>query len=115
MESVYVKTRIQSRNHRPRKKKDQGCNNMRLYMIRPYTLVPPAHNPLPKEMHRYISGPPAPYSQRMMFVNTTAIAYVQKIGRSLTILVVCNSSCVHKGHAFASSSWEASEGSAGYL
>jgi len=36
-------------------------------------------------------------------VNTTAIAYGQKISRSLMILVVCNSSCVHKHHAFASS------------
>jgi len=40
--------------------------------------------------------------KRMTFVNTTAIAYGQKIGRSLMILVVCNSSCVHKHHAFAS-------------
>jgi len=40
--------------------------------------------------------------KRMTFVNTTAIAYGQRIGRSLMILVVCNSSCVHKRHAFAS-------------
>ncbi|KAG0130218.1 hypothetical protein HOY82DRAFT_383988 [Tuber indicum] len=32
----------------------------------------------------------------LTFVNTTAIAYGQKICRSLRILVVCNSSCVHK-------------------
>ncbi|RPB04031.1 hypothetical protein L873DRAFT_45850 [Choiromyces venosus 120613-1] len=32
----------------------------------------------------------------LTFVNTTAIAYGQKIGRSLKILMVCNSSCVHK-------------------
>ena len=40
--------------------------------------------------------------KRMTFVNTTAVAYRQRIGRSLMILVVCNSSCVHKVHAFAS-------------
>ena len=40
--------------------------------------------------------------KRMMFVNTTAIAYGQNIGRSLMILAVCNSSCVDKRHAFAS-------------
>ena len=40
--------------------------------------------------------------KRKTFVNTTAIAYGQKIGRSLMILAVCNSSCVHKRHAFAS-------------
>ena len=40
--------------------------------------------------------------ERMKFVNTTAIAYGQKIGRSFMILAVCNSSCVHKRHAFAS-------------
>jgi len=32
----------------------------------------------------------------LTFVNTTAIAYGQKIDKSLRILVSCNSSCVHK-------------------
>jgi len=44
--------------------------------------------------------------KRMTFVNTTVIAYGQKIGRSLMILAVCNSSCVHKCHAFASRTGE---------
>ena len=32
----------------------------------------------------------------LTFVNTTAIAYGQKMGQSLRILVVCNSSRVYK-------------------
>jgi len=39
----------------------------------------------------------------LTFVSTTAIAYGQKIGRSLLILVVCNSSCVHKRQGITSS------------
>ena len=51
-----------------------------------------------------VASPGCIYStrKRMTFVNTTVIAYGQKIGRSIMIFEVCNSGCVHKRHAFAS-------------
>ena len=59
-----------------------------------------------------ISGPPNQFPQKfyqhstrnfLTFVNTTAIAYGQKIARSLMILVLCNSSRVYKRQKITSS------------
>ena len=41
----------------------------------------------------------------LTFVNTTAIAYGQKIARSLKILVLCNSSRVYKRQKITSTAW----------
>ena len=38
----------------------------------------------------------------LIFVNTTALAYGQKIGQNPMILVVCNTSCVYKSRKIAS-------------
>jgi len=40
--------------------------------------------------------------KRMTFVNTTAIACYQNYEAPVDFLPVCNSSCVHKRHGFAS-------------
>jgi len=49
----------------------------------------------PYQIHKW--GPDYTSTRNSLtFVNTTAIAYGQKIGQIIMILVVCNSSCVYK-------------------